>query len=68
MTVTVPDGALPGHKLNFNAPNGQELRVTVPEGALAGHVMTIKQEPATQSWTCVPGPVGGPIAGLSGGQ
>jgi len=52
----VPDDALPGTKLEWIAPDGQELRLTVPEGVPPGSLMTLSQDPATGKWKCMAEP------------
>jgi hypothetical protein len=56
ITLTVPDGAVAGTKLQYSAPDGQELRLTVPEGVPAGSVMTLTQDPVTKQWQCMAEP------------
>eukprot|EP00440_Ansanella_granifera_P069695 gb/GFBE01075617.1/.p1 GENE.gb/GFBE01075617.1/~~gb/GFBE01075617.1/.p1 ORF type:complete len:554 (+),score=65.34 gb/GFBE01075617.1/:1-1662(+) len=56
ITLTVPDGAGPGTKLTYSAPDGQELRLTVPEGVPPGSVMTLTQDAETKQWKCMAEP------------
>eukprot|EP00931_Biecheleriopsis_adriatica_P078576 TRINITY_DN5200_c0_g1_i2.p1 TRINITY_DN5200_c0_g1~~TRINITY_DN5200_c0_g1_i2.p1 ORF type:complete len:531 (-),score=104.09 TRINITY_DN5200_c0_g1_i2:108-1700(-) len=56
ITLRVPEGALPGSKLQYKAPDGQELRLTVPEGVPPGSVMTLTQDPDTKQWKCMADP------------
>jgi len=55
-TFVVPEGATPGTKLMYNAPDGQELRLTVPDGVPPGSVMTLTQDPVTKQWKCMAEP------------
>jgi len=56
VSMVVPDGAAPGTKLTYVAPDGQELRLTVPEGVPPGSVMTLTQDPSTKQWKCMAEP------------
>lgn len=56
VTMAVPEGAGPGTKLQYKAPDGQELRLTVPEGVPPGSVLTLKQDPRTKAWKCMAEP------------
>jgi len=51
--LTVPDGVGPGDKLEYCAPDGQDLRLTIPEGVGAGSTMTLMQDPFTGEWSCI---------------
>eukprot|EP00927_Polykrikos_kofoidii_P008288 TRINITY_DN13433_c0_g4_i1.p1 TRINITY_DN13433_c0_g4~~TRINITY_DN13433_c0_g4_i1.p1 ORF type:complete len:583 (+),score=133.73 TRINITY_DN13433_c0_g4_i1:141-1889(+) len=59
VSMVVPEGALPGTKLNCSAPDGQELRLTVPEGVPPGSIMTLTQDPVTKQWKCMAEPLDG---------
>ncbi|CAK0908441.1 unnamed protein product [Prorocentrum cordatum] len=50
LTITVPEGALPGTELCGRAPDGSEMCVEVPEGALPGSVLAVSRDPATGAW------------------
>jgi len=54
--LVVPDDAPPGTKLEYIAPDGQELRLTVPDGVPPGSIMTLTQDPATGAWRCMAEP------------
>merc|ERR1719482_1168373 len=56
----VPEGAVPGTKLQCSAPDGQELRLTVPDGVPPGSVMTLTQDPITKGWKCMAEPADNP--------
>jgi hypothetical protein len=58
--LQVPEGAGPGYKLQYVAPDGQELRLTVPEGVPPGSIMTLTQDPATKQWKCMAEPADQP--------
>mmetsp|Transcript_37898 Transcript_37898/g.85462 ORF Transcript_37898/g.85462 Transcript_37898/m.85462 type:complete len:514 (-) Transcript_37898:68-1609(-) len=60
VSMVVPEGAMPGTKLQYSAPDGQELRLTVPEGVPPGSVMTLTQDPVTGQWKCMAEPVEDP--------
>jgi len=60
ISLTVPDGATPGTKLQCTAPDGQELRLTVPEGVPPGSVMILSQDPVTKAWKCMAEPADAP--------
>lgn len=53
ITIVVPDEAVPGMKLVYAAPDGQELSLTVPPNVGPGSLMTLTQDPATRVWRCV---------------
>merc|ERR1719410_2284369 len=53
VSMVVPEGALPGTKLQYAAPDGQELRLTVPDGVPPGSLMTLTQDPVTKQWKCM---------------
>jgi len=59
VSMVVPEGAAPGMKLTYSAPDGQELRLTVPDGVPAGSVMTLTQDPVTKAWRCMAEPADG---------
>merc|ERR1719410_2237112 len=61
VSMTVPEGALPGTKLQYAAPDGQELRLTVPDGVPPGSLMTLTQDPVTKQWKCMAEPVESPV-------
>jgi len=54
--MVVPEGAVPGTKLQYAAPDGQELRLTVPDGVPPGSVMTLTQDPVSKQWRCMAEP------------
>lgn len=56
VSMVVPEGALPGTKLQYTAPDGQELRLTVPDGVPPGSVMTLTQDPMSKAWKCMAEP------------
>jgi len=58
--MTVPEGALPGTKLQCSAPDGQELRLTVPDGVPPGSVLTLTQDPESKAWKCMAEPADEP--------
>mmetsp|Transcript_15559 Transcript_15559/g.34624 ORF Transcript_15559/g.34624 Transcript_15559/m.34624 type:complete len:548 (-) Transcript_15559:58-1701(-) len=62
VSMVVPEGATPGTKLQYAAPDGQELRLTVPEGVPPGSIMNLTQDPITKQWKCMAEPVDAPEA------
>lgn len=56
VSMVVPEGATPGTKLQYAAPDGQELRLTVPEGVPPGSIMTLTQDPVSKQWKCMAEP------------
>lgn len=56
VSLVVPEGVGPGMKLQYDAPDGQELRLTVPDGVPPGSVMTLTQDPVTKQWKCMAEP------------
>lgn len=54
--LVVPHDAGPGTKLEYVAPDGQELRLTVPDGVPPGSIMTLTQDPQTLVWRCMAEP------------
>jgi len=60
VTLTVPDNATPGTKLQYKAPDGQELRLTVPEGVPPGSIMSLTQDPVSKQWKCMAEPADPP--------
>jgi len=44
ITIVVPEEAMPGTKLEYTAPDGQELSLTVPPNVPPGSLMTLTQE------------------------
>ena len=42
MSLSVPEGAVPGTELTVTAPNGQQVTVTVPEGVAAGQELAVE--------------------------
>jgi len=52
VSLVVPDEAGPGTKLQYTAPDGQELRLSVPDGVPPGSLMTLFQDPVTKMWRC----------------
>lgn len=59
VSLVVPEGVAPGAKLQYDAPDGQELRLTVPPGVPPGSVMTLTQDPVTKQWKCMAEPADG---------
>ena len=43
IVVTVPEGAVAGHSMIVNSPNGGKLRVNIPAGVVAGQKMRVWQ-------------------------
>lgn len=60
ISMTVPEGAAPGTKLQCSAPDGQELRLTVPDGVPPGSVMTLTRDPVSKGWKCMAEPADTP--------
>lgn len=54
--MVVPEGAQPGSKLHYAAPDGQELLLTVPDGVPPGSIMILMQDPQTGQWRCLADP------------
>eukprot|EP00419_Tripos_fusus_P014350 CAMPEP_0172749140 /NCGR_PEP_ID=MMETSP1074-20121228/146629_1 /TAXON_ID=2916 /ORGANISM="Ceratium fusus, Strain PA161109" /LENGTH=276 /DNA_ID=CAMNT_0013581029 /DNA_START=38 /DNA_END=864 /DNA_ORIENTATION=- len=53
VNLIVPDGAGPGQKLGYVAPDGRDLRLTIPEGVGPGCPLTLRKDPFTGDWDCI---------------
>ena len=49
MSITVPQGSVPGQQLQFKTPDGNYLTAVVPKGLKAGDTFTIDIHSSTPS-------------------